>query len=144
MNSAKRISLASVAALVALSCVDFVSAQEQPAAPTAGEGVAAPVAAVPSEARAPESATVEARRSPFGSKPVASDALAGKRGGDSVVNDTRLKGVVSDNYANNLTTGSNVISEGSFAGSSGVATVIQNSGNNVLIQNSTTVNLQLK
>lgn len=49
-----------------------------------------------------------------------------------------------DNQAYNLTTGGNLISEGAFAGSSGFATVIQNSGNNVLIQNSTIVNVQFK
>jgi hypothetical protein len=84
------------------------------------------------------------RRSPFGSKPMTAAALATKRGGDRVFNDAQLKGVVTDNQASNLTTGMNVISEGAFAGSSGLPTVIQNSGNNVLIQNATIVNVQLK
>jgi parallel beta-helix repeat protein len=50
---------------------------------------------------------------------------------------------VTDNVASQLTTGSNSISENSFSNSSGIPIVIQNSGNNVLIQNSTILNLQL-
>ena len=46
--------------------------------------------------------------------------------------------------ASNVTTGSNVISDGAFAGIGGLPMVIQNSGNNVLIQNATIVNVQLK
>lgn len=85
-----------------------------------------------------------AQHSPFGSRPVAQAALAARRGGDRVVNDNQLKGVVADNKASNLTTGMNVISDGAFSGASGLSTVIQNSGNNVLIQNSTIVNVQVK
>lgn len=145
MNSPKCISkFASIAAVVALSCADIVGAQEQLAAAPVDEFVAAPSVAAPAGTRAQDTLPAEVRRHPFGSKPVAGEALAARRGGDSVINDTRLKGVVADNYAGNLTTGMNVISDGAFAGSSGLSTVIQNSGNNVLIQNSTTVNLQLK
>ena len=84
------------------------------------------------------------RRMPFGSQPVSPDVLATKRGGDRVSNDAQLKGVVSDNKVTNATTGTNVISDGAFAGSSGLSTVIQNTGNNVLIQNATIVNVQVK
>ena len=72
------------------------------------------------------------------------DALASKRGGDRVANENQLKGMVSDNKASNLTTGSNSITDGAFTGAVGLPTVIQNSGNNVLIQNATIVNVQLK
>jgi hypothetical protein len=84
------------------------------------------------------------RQNPFDRRPVATGQLAMRRGGDGVFNQNKLKGVVADNSASNLTTGMNVISEGAFAGSSGLPTVIQNSGNNVLIQNSTIVNVQVK
>jgi hypothetical protein len=84
------------------------------------------------------------RHHPFGSKPMPAAALATKRGGDRVFNDAQLKGVVSDNQVTNASTGMNVISDGAFAGSAGLSTVIQNSGNNVLIQNATIVNVQLK
>ena len=71
-------------------------------------------------------------------------ALADTRGGTLVVNDMTLEGVVSDNQAYNLNTGNNTISDGALAGSSGLPMVIQNSGNNVLIQNATIVNVQLQ
>lgn len=98
------------------------------------------VEAVGSMAQLPEIA----RSKPFAGVPIESRTLAARRGGDGVLNQNRLKGVVADNSASNLTTGSNVISEGAFAGASGLPTVIQNSGNNVLIQNSTIVNVQVK
>ncbi len=85
------------------------------------------------------------RPNPLGIKPVEFKVLAGRRGGtDVVVNDMLLKGVVADNRASNLTTGSNVISEGSFSGMVGLPVVVQNSGNGVLIQNATIVNVQVK
>ena len=82
----------------------------------------------------------------FDSAAVDSDTLASNRGGADVqvLNKSALDGMVSDNQAYNLTTGSNLISSGSFAGASGLSTVIQNSGNNVLIQNATIVNLQVQ
>ena len=109
-------------------------------------GTSASPSSEPSSVVAADSAAVAAstRRSPFGSRPVAASALAARRGGDRVYNDAQLRGVVADNQASNLTTGMNAISEGAFSGSSGISTVIQNSGNNVLIQNSTIVNVQLK
>lgn len=79
----------------------------------------------------------------FGGRQLNGEGLADLRGG-AVKNEQTLDGLVRDNQAYNLTTGGNLISEGAFAGSSGLATVIQNSGNNVLIQNSTIVNVQFK
>jgi len=145
MSSAKRITFASVATLAALSWTQTAIADELSTASPAPAVVEAPSIASPSYALLPaasESATT--RRNPFGSKPMTAAALATRRGGDRVFNDAQLKGVVTDNQASNLTTGMNVISEGAFAGSSGLPTVIQNSGNNVLIQNATIVNVQLK
>ena len=52
-------------------------------------------------------------------------------------------GVVNDNRATDVVTGSNVIRDGAFTNASGIPVVIQNTGANVLIQNSTIVNLQL-
>ena len=77
---------------------------------------------------------------------MSSDELDIQRGGadTQVLNKSTLNGVVSDNQVNSLNTGSNLVTEGSFAGTSGFATVIQNSGNNVLIQNSTIINLHLQ
>lgn len=81
----------------------------------------------------------------LGGDAINGEQLASLRGGaEKVSNENALDGVVRDNQAYNLKTGSNLVSDGSFAGSSGLATVIQNSGNNVLIQNSTIVNVQVK
>ncbi len=76
-------------------------------------------------------------------KPVGTDALAEIRGGaEVVVNDMRLAGVVADNTANRVITGSNAISDGAFANASGLPTVIQNTGANTLIQNATILNVR--
>jgi hypothetical protein len=71
--------------------------------------------------------------------------LASERGGDvHVSNQSLLNGALSDNVAVNDVTGGNSISQGAFSGSSGMPMVIQNSGNNVIIQNSTILNLNMK
>jgi len=82
----------------------------------------------------------------FGGAAIGGDMLQAFRGGSELVSldINESNGTVRDNFASNLTTGNNVITEGSLAGASGFATVIQNSGNNVLIQNSTIVNLQVQ
>ena len=81
----------------------------------------------------------------FGSPAVMTESLDGFRGGaDLYLNDIKSDGIVRDNQASNLTTGNNWVSEGSFTGASGFPTVIQNSGNNVLIQNATIINLQVQ
>jgi hypothetical protein len=73
------------------------------------------------------------------------DQLDNQRGGtDTVNNNMQLDGSVHGNVANNVVTGSNGIDAGSFANMAGIPTVIQNTGANVLIQNATIINLQLK
>ena len=73
------------------------------------------------------------------------DQLELYRGGtDTVFNDMKLSGIVSNNSATSVVTGSNTIGESSFSNASGLSTVIQNSGANVLIQNATIINLQMK
>ena len=78
--------------------------------------------------------------------PLNESRLADMRGGDVNVhvNKQELTGKLSNTSASNLTTGSNTITEGSFANSNGLPIVIQNSGNGVLIQNSTILNLNVK
>lgn len=81
----------------------------------------------------------------FGSAAVNIEILENSRGGaDLVFNDINNDGVVRDNRASNLTTGNNWVTEGSFTGAAGFPTVVQNSGNNVLIQNATIINLQVQ
>ena len=72
------------------------------------------------------------------------DALASSSGGADVSSRITLNGTVSDNQADRVVTGSNAISAGSFQGAAGVPMVIQNTGNNVLIQNATIVNVQFR
>jgi CO/xanthine dehydrogenase FAD-binding subunit len=55
-----------------------------------------------------------------------------------------LGGTVAGNSATNVSTGMNIIDNGSFANSSGLPVVIQNSGANVLIQNATVINLHMQ
>lgn len=72
--------------------------------------------------------------------------LETQRGGadTKVFNTNNLNGNVSENSATNVVTGNNVITGGSFNGTVGIPIVVQNSGNNVLIQNATIINLQMK
>ncbi len=76
------------------------------------------------------------------------DKLERYRGGTQdlyqTVNDARLSGTVSNDTAVNVATGSNIVGGGSFTNAAGIPTVIQNSGANVLIQNSTIVNVQFR
>ncbi len=60
------------------------------------------------------------------------------------INKAELDGTLEGNTAINSVTGDNVISNGAFADASGLSTAIQNSGNNVLIQNSTIVNVVIE
>ncbi|CAE6913722.1 carbon storage regulator [Vibrio alginolyticus] len=63
---------------------------------------------------------------------------------DVIYAESDIHGYSSGNVANNTVSGNNVLSPGAFADSSGLSNVIQNTGNNVLIQSSTVVNLTLK
>jgi hypothetical protein len=70
------------------------------------------------------------------------EQLDAHRGGDALIGQNDLTGRVANNTANRVDTGSNSISQGSFANASGLPTVIQNSGANVLIQNATVLNVR--
>lgn len=72
-------------------------------------------------------------------------ALAGQRGGQAVtVNLNELDGKLHDNSAINTISGNNYISQDAFSHTSGLPVAIQNSGNNVLIQNSFILNFEMK
>lgn len=77
-------------------------------------------------------------------RPAADRALAGQRGGTDVKSRADFTGTVSNTSATNVVAGGNVIRDGSFANVVGLPTVVQNSGSNVLIQSSVTVNVQFK
>jgi hypothetical protein len=75
--------------------------------------------------------------------PVDSSDLADLRGGEATVdNEVLIDGTVDGNTADHVVSGSNVISDGAFTNATGISTVIQNSGSNVLIQNGMVVNVQ--
>ncbi len=80
----------------------------------------------------------------LGSAAVADDQLDQLRGRQTVFNSNDVDGQLYNNEAVSNVTGSNFVTDGSFAGMSGFSTVIQNSGNNVLIQNATVLNLQFQ
>ena len=60
------------------------------------------------------------------------------------INDQDQDGNVTDNVAINNTNGNNTITEGSFTDSSGFISTVQNTGNNVLIQHSTIINVAVE
>jgi len=72
-------------------------------------------------------------------------ALAAQRGGQSVIINTNdLDAKLHDNTAINTISGNNYITQDAFSHSTGLPIAIQNSGNNVLIQNSLILNLEMK
>ena len=76
---------------------------------------------------------------------VKNDSLDAARGGFEVVqNDLQLRGMVAQNNASHIQSGSNMIADGAFTNASGMPMVVQNSGSNVLIQNATIVNVQFQ
>jgi hypothetical protein len=85
--------------------------------------------------------TKDARDTTFGVA-MSSDQLDEHRGGDALISNMNLTGSVEGNLASHVATGSNSIDGGSFANSSGLPTVIQNTGANVLIQNATILNVR--
>lgn len=106
-------------------------------------GSAPPIATTPPPVpSAPTVQTADAAN-PLG-QAVSSTQLDTYRGGSQTFNDMQVNGTLSDTRALGVQTGSNAIADGSFANASGLPTVIQNTGNNVLIQNATIVNVQFK
>ncbi len=99
-------------------------------------------------APAPAHSTEPAKPAPPRASPLgvaASDALLERtRGGSNSTDiEMRLGGSVSGNTANNVNTGANIITNGSFSNMAGIPIVVQNTGANVLIQNATIINLRM-
>ena len=92
---------------------------------------------------------VIAEEGAYQQQPVSEDELASTRGlggaGDFLQwNDMELDANLTDNIVHSSTNGDNSISHGAFSETGGFATVIQNSGNHVIIQNATIVNLTME
>ncbi len=76
---------------------------------------------------------------------VPDDELDAQRGGDVIpVSEATLNATLDDNTITSSVTGTNSVDGGSFAGASGFFTVIQNTGNQVIIQDSTIVNVTVE
>jgi len=72
------------------------------------------------------------------------DEARGMGGVDiTALNTMNVKATLTDNIATNNVTGANVIDTSAFTGANGMFSVIQNSGNNVVIQDSTIVNVTI-
>ncbi|BBL35796.1 hypothetical protein Nstercoris_02072 [Nitrosomonas stercoris] len=72
------------------------------------------------------------------------DQATGREGIDvTTLNNMNVRAFLAGNRATNNTSGFNSIDNGSFVGASGMFSVIQNSGNNVLIQDSTIINVTI-
>ena len=70
--------------------------------------------------------------------------MRGQGGVDiTTFNQNSIQATMSDTSANNTTTGFNVIDNGAFTNAGGLISVIQNTGNNVIIQDSTIVNVTI-
>jgi hypothetical protein len=75
---------------------------------------------------------------------VSAGTLRRYSGGGLVQNNQTITGTVTGNTATQVTTGANTINGNAFSGASGLPMVVQNTGNNVLIQSGVIVNVQLK
>jgi hypothetical protein len=63
---------------------------------------------------------------------------------NNTLNTAETSGTVSSNLLTSTVTGTNIIGDNAFGSTSGIATVIQNSGNQNVIQSSFIMNLSIK
>ena len=71
------------------------------------------------------------------------DQIRGLGGVVDVTNNANLGAVLTNNDANDSLTGYNIIDQGSFNDANGVFSIIQNTGNNVIIQESTIITITI-
>ncbi|NYT61751.1 hypothetical protein H0A66_05360 [Alcaligenaceae bacterium] len=95
------------------------------------------VFAAPPEAMQPQA--------PLFGAPVSESTLSQYRGArDITFNLQNTEGQLYNNQAINTVSGSNQVADQAFSGLNGFSTVIQNSGNNVVIQSSAIINVKLQ
>lgn len=136
----------------ASASTDFVSLDEFTAIPdrlTATATMPAPEAQFAAPPASAEAAAPAPQEPPSpalaGMGPsIAAENLDQYRGGTAITSEAVSNGLLQDATATNVATGNNSIANGAFANSFGLPIVIQNSGANVLIQNSTIVNVQFR
>jgi hypothetical protein len=137
----------STPAILAIAALNLLALPAQAQAlPDSLPLVAIDVPVLPLDADASADATASATPDETFGPTVASDALDAMRGGTDnktiTTNVSDVDGTVDGNTAINAITGGNLMDGGAFGNAAGLSTVIQNSGNNVLIQNSTVVSVQ--
>jgi len=75
--------------------------------------------------------------------PLSEDELEAHSGGQAtgfqVINDSVFNADISNNALDSGSTGDNAVNDSAFTNLSGLALIIQNSGNNVIIQNTTII-----
>ncbi|PKH87098.1 hypothetical protein [Colwellia sp. Bg11-28] len=71
------------------------------------------------------------------------DQIRGLGGVVDVTSNANLGAELTNNGVNNSVTGYNIIDQGSFTDASGVFSIIQNTGNNVIIQDSTIITITI-
>ncbi|MEY8214562.1 MAG: hypothetical protein RPR97_08780 [Colwellia sp.] len=71
------------------------------------------------------------------------DQIRGLGGVVDVTSNANLGAVLTNNNVNDSVTGYNIIDQGSFNDASGVFSIIQNTGNNVIIQDSTIITITI-
>ena len=146
MQMQKRVSLLVVPLVIALQGLTAYAADEVRSSSQPAQADAIAASPAPGRAGSMTSATTptfaqDSQHVSFGVA-MTDQQLDERRGGDALVGQNFLNGTLSDNVANKVSTGSNTISDGSFSSSSGLPTVIQNTGANVLIQNATVLNVR--
>jgi hypothetical protein len=129
-STMRTLNLMSWPAMLLLGAVTWNAAATQPAAQSPATTVATPSAR-------------PAWLDGWG-RSVDSKVLAMSSGGNEVSETITLNGTVANNTVDHVVTGSNVIGNGAFNGAAGVPMVIQNTGNGVLIQNATILNVQFQ
>jgi hypothetical protein len=132
----------SVSSLYGLALLGFALAPWHVMAATPADPATPP--AQPSAAQAPGSAADVGGQVDGLGKRVDTATLGSLSGGSGSTQQITLNGTVSDTHSDNVLTGSNAISTGSFDGATGVPMVIQNTGNGVLIQNATIISVKLQ
>jgi hypothetical protein len=137
----------STPAILAIAALNLLALPAQAQAlPDSVPLVAIDVPVLPLAADASADATAAAITDETFGPTVAGDALDAMRGGTDnktiTTNVSDVDGRVDGNTAINAITGGNLMDGGAFSNAAGLSTVIQNSGNNVLIQNSTVVSVQ--
>jgi hypothetical protein len=108
------------------------------------ESLASPVA-VPAETETPVELSAFESAEPLSESELTEQRAAANIEIDNItINTSDQNGEVGGNTATGNRTGNNTIGDNAFTGTDGFITSIQNTGNNVLIQNSTVINVSLE